>query len=109
MKLRSDSRVVVQEGVNARYLTAADFPVKFGLAVCDASFISLTLLIPAVAPLLAAHGKMVLLVKPQFEVERGQVGNVAAIARQLDQRHPAQGRQIGNAGERDAQLHEREA
>ena len=39
-KLRSDARVVVQEGVNARYLTAADFPEKFDLAVCDASFIS---------------------------------------------------------------------
>jgi 23S rRNA (cytidine1920-2'-O)/16S rRNA (cytidine1409-2'-O)-methyltransferase len=73
-KLRSDARVVVQEGVNARYLTAPDFPQKFDLAVCDASFISLTLLIPAVAPLLAPHGTMVLLVKPQFEVERGQVG-----------------------------------
>jgi 23S rRNA (cytidine1920-2'-O)/16S rRNA (cytidine1409-2'-O)-methyltransferase len=73
-KLRSDARVVVQEGVNARYLTMADFPEKFDLAVCDASFISLTLLIPAVAPLLAPHGKVVLLVKPQFEVERGQVG-----------------------------------
>ena len=55
-KLRGDSRVVVQEGINARYLTAADFPQKFDLAVCDASFISLTLLIPAVAPLLAHHG-----------------------------------------------------
>jgi len=73
-KLRSDTRVVVQEGVNARYLAAADFPQKFDLAVCDASFISLTLLIPAIAPLLLANGKMILLVKPQFEVERGQVG-----------------------------------
>jgi len=73
-KLRSNAHVVVQEGVNARYLTAADFPEKFDLIVCDASFISLTLLIPAVTPLLAAQGKMVLLVKPQFEVERGQVG-----------------------------------
>jgi 23S rRNA (cytidine1920-2'-O)/16S rRNA (cytidine1409-2'-O)-methyltransferase len=73
-KLRSDARVVVQEGVNARYLTPADFPEKFDLVVCDASFISLTLLIPALAPLLAPHGKMMLLVKPQFEVERGQVG-----------------------------------
>jgi len=73
-KLRSDPRVVVQEGVNARYLAAADFPQKFDLAVCDASFISLTLLIPALAPLLAPHGNMILLVKPQFEVERGQVG-----------------------------------
>jgi 23S rRNA (cytidine1920-2'-O)/16S rRNA (cytidine1409-2'-O)-methyltransferase len=73
-KLRSDSRVVVQEGVNGRYLSAVDFPRKFDLAVCDASFISLTLLIPALALLLAPHGRMVLLVKPQFEVERGQVG-----------------------------------
>ena len=73
-KLRNDARVVVQEGVNARHSTAADFPEKFDLVVCDASFISLTLLIPALAPLLAPHGRMVLLVKPQFEVERGQVG-----------------------------------
>jgi len=73
-KLRTDPRVVVQEGVNARYLAAADFPQKFDLAVCDASFISLTLLIPALTPLLAPHGNMILLVKPQFEVERGQVG-----------------------------------
>jgi 23S rRNA (cytidine1920-2'-O)/16S rRNA (cytidine1409-2'-O)-methyltransferase len=73
-KLRNDARVVVQEGVNARYLTSVDFPQKFDFAVCDASFISLTLLIPALAPLLAPQGKMVLLVKPQFEVERGQVG-----------------------------------
>jgi 23S rRNA (cytidine1920-2'-O)/16S rRNA (cytidine1409-2'-O)-methyltransferase len=73
-KLRNDARVAVQEGVNARYLTAADFPQRFDLVVCDASFISLTLLIPGVTPLLAPRGKMVLLVKPQFEVERGQVG-----------------------------------
>jgi len=73
-KLRNDPRVVVQEGVNARYLAAADFPEKFDLAVCDASFISLTLLVPALAPLLTPLGRMVLLVKPQFEVERGQVG-----------------------------------
>ena len=73
-KLRSDARVVIREGVNARYLAAADFAEKFDLIVCDTSFISLTLLIPALPPLLAAHGRMVLLVKPQFEVERGQVG-----------------------------------
>jgi 23S rRNA (cytidine1920-2'-O)/16S rRNA (cytidine1409-2'-O)-methyltransferase len=73
-KLRNDARVVVQEGVNARYLTTADFPEYFDLAVCDASLISLTLLITALAPLLAPNGKMILLVKPQFEVERGQVG-----------------------------------
>ncbi len=73
-KLRNDPRVVAREGVNARYLRAEDFPVLFDLAVCDASFISTTLLIPAIVPLLAPRGVMVLLVKPQFEVERGQVG-----------------------------------
>jgi 23S rRNA (cytidine1920-2'-O)/16S rRNA (cytidine1409-2'-O)-methyltransferase len=73
-KLRHDARVVVREGVNARYLQPADFPEKFDLAVCDASFISSTLLIPVVVPLLAESGEMVILVKPQFEVGRGQVG-----------------------------------
>jgi 23S rRNA (cytidine1920-2'-O)/16S rRNA (cytidine1409-2'-O)-methyltransferase len=73
-KLRNDPRVVVREGVNARYLDAAEFPEKFDLAVCDASFISATQLIPAIAPLLQKHGQMVILVKPQFEVGRDQVG-----------------------------------
>jgi 23S rRNA (cytidine1920-2'-O)/16S rRNA (cytidine1409-2'-O)-methyltransferase len=73
-KLRNDPRVVVREGMNARNLRAEDFPVKFALAVCDASFISVTLLIPAMVPLLATRGELVILVKPQFEVERGQVG-----------------------------------
>ena len=73
-KLRKDPRVIVREGVNARYLQPGDFPEKFDLAVCDASFISATLLIPAIAPLLAESGQMVILVKPQFEVGREQVG-----------------------------------
>jgi 23S rRNA (cytidine1920-2'-O)/16S rRNA (cytidine1409-2'-O)-methyltransferase len=73
-KLRNDERVVVEEGVNARYLDPADYPVKFDLAVCDASFISTTLLIPAIAPLLSAHRRMIILVKPQFEVGRADIG-----------------------------------
>jgi 23S rRNA (cytidine1920-2'-O)/16S rRNA (cytidine1409-2'-O)-methyltransferase len=73
-KLRNDPRVVVREGLNARSLPAADFPEPFDLAVCDASFISTTMLIPAMVPLLAPHGGMMILVKPQFEVERGQLG-----------------------------------
>jgi 23S rRNA (cytidine1920-2'-O)/16S rRNA (cytidine1409-2'-O)-methyltransferase len=64
----------VREGVNARYLDPKDFPQKFELAVCDASFISTTLLIPAITPLLAERGEMVILVKPQFEVGKGEVG-----------------------------------
>ncbi len=73
-KLRTDPRVEVREGVNARFLSTADFPERFDLAVCDASFISVTLLIPAFAPLLHEDGTMVILVKPQFEVGKGEVG-----------------------------------
>jgi 23S rRNA (cytidine1920-2'-O)/16S rRNA (cytidine1409-2'-O)-methyltransferase len=73
-RLRNDPRVEVREGVNARYLAPADFPNRFHLAVCDASFISVTLLIPAFAPLLREDGTMVILVKPQFEVGKGEVG-----------------------------------
>jgi 23S rRNA (cytidine1920-2'-O)/16S rRNA (cytidine1409-2'-O)-methyltransferase len=73
-KLRNDPRVEVREGVNARYLDPADFPDRFDLAVCDASFISVTLLIPAFAPLLKENGTMVILVKPQFEAGKGEVG-----------------------------------
>jgi len=73
-RLRNDPRVMVREGVNARYLDPADYPVKFDLAVCDASFISTTLLIPAIAPLLASPRRMIVLVKPQFEVGRADIG-----------------------------------
>ena len=72
--VRNDPRVHVREGVNARYLQPTDFPEPFDLAVCDASFISATLLIPAIVPLLAKRGEMVILVKPQFEVGKDQVG-----------------------------------
>ena len=73
-KLRNDPRVVVREGVNARYLRPEDFPQPFDLAACDASFISATLLLPSMSALLKEHGEMVVLVKPQFEVGREQVG-----------------------------------
>jgi 23S rRNA (cytidine1920-2'-O)/16S rRNA (cytidine1409-2'-O)-methyltransferase len=73
-KLRNDPRVVVREGVNARYLEPKDFPEHFDMAVCDASFISATLLIAAITPLLTERGEMVILVKPQFEVGRAEVG-----------------------------------
>lgn len=73
-KLRNDPRVVVREGVNARRLKSEDFPEPFDLATCDASFISTTLLIPEIVARLKPSGEMILLVKPQFEVERHQVG-----------------------------------
>ena len=73
-RLRNDPRVEVREGVNARYLTPKDFPHKFNLVVIDVSFISVTKVLPAIVPLLAPTGAIIALIKPQFEVGRGEVG-----------------------------------
>ena len=73
-KLRNDSRVEVRENVNARYLKPEDFKGKFDLITIDVSFISVTKIFPALMPLLKANGKIIALVKPQFEVEKGEVG-----------------------------------
>ncbi len=73
-KIRNDPRVVVHEKLNARYLRAEDIDDPIGLAVYDVSFISVTLILPAAVPLLQPGGEMVILVKPQFEVGKGQVG-----------------------------------
>ena len=73
-KLRNDPRVVLKEGMNARYLKPEDIGEPVDLAVCDVSFISLTLVLPALAALLKENGEIVALVKPQFEAGRGQVG-----------------------------------
>ncbi len=69
-KLRQDSRVEVMEGVNARYLQRSQMPATFpgaDLVVIDCSFISLTKILPAAVPLLVSAGKIIALVKPQFE------------------------------------------
>jgi 23S rRNA (cytidine1920-2'-O)/16S rRNA (cytidine1409-2'-O)-methyltransferase len=73
-KMRNDPRVIVREQVNARYLSREDVPEIIQLAVCDVSFISITMILPAIAKLLAEDAEMVILVKPQFELERRQVG-----------------------------------
>jgi 23S rRNA (cytidine1920-2'-O)/16S rRNA (cytidine1409-2'-O)-methyltransferase len=73
-RLRNDPRVVVKEGVNARYLQPEDFPAQFALAVIDVSFISATKILPAIVPLIREGGSIVTLIKPQFEVGRGKVG-----------------------------------
>jgi 23S rRNA (cytidine1920-2'-O)/16S rRNA (cytidine1409-2'-O)-methyltransferase len=73
-RLRTDPRVEVREGVNARYLKPSDFETQFDLIVMDVSFISATKILPAIVSLLKADGRLVLLIKPQFEVGRGQVG-----------------------------------
>ncbi|HEY6393032.1 MAG TPA: TlyA family RNA methyltransferase [Bryobacteraceae bacterium] len=73
-KLRNDPRVIVQEQVNARYLGRGEVPEPVDLAVCDVSFISITMILPVLPNLLAESAEMVILVKPQFELERHQVG-----------------------------------
>ena len=73
-KLRNDPRVIVQEQVNARYLGRDQVREPIALAVCDVSFISITMILPALAGLLAEDAEMVILVKPQFELHRDQVG-----------------------------------
>jgi 23S rRNA (cytidine1920-2'-O)/16S rRNA (cytidine1409-2'-O)-methyltransferase len=73
-KLRNDPRVVIHEGVNARYLEPSLIGEPARFAVCDVSFISATLILPALVPLLEPPREMVILVKPQFEVGRDQVG-----------------------------------
>lgn len=73
-RLRTDARVEVREGINARYLKPDDFPKKFDLAVMDVSFISATKILPAIVPLLKDAGCLITLIKPQFEVGRGEVG-----------------------------------
>ncbi len=74
-RLRKDPRITVREGVNARYLRPEDFQGKFDLAVMDVSFISATKVMPAIIPLLTDRGRLITLIKPQFEVGRGEVGS----------------------------------
>ena len=73
-KLRADPRVTVIEKLNARELSAAQAGDGFDLATGDLSFISLTLVLPALVPLLRAGGALLMLVKPQFELQPGQIG-----------------------------------
>ena len=70
-KLRSDPRVWVKENYNARYMTAADLPRIPEIAVTDVSFISLELILPPINEVLAPGGRIVALIKPQFEVGKG--------------------------------------
>ncbi len=73
-KLRTDPRVESRENVNARQLKPDDFDAKFDLIVMDVSFISVTKILPALKHLLAAGAAIVVLIKPQFEVGRADVG-----------------------------------
>ena len=70
-KLRADPRVWVKENYNARYMSAADLPRVPEVAVTDVSFISLELILPPIDAVLAPGGEIVALIKPQFEVGKG--------------------------------------
>jgi 23S rRNA (cytidine1920-2'-O)/16S rRNA (cytidine1409-2'-O)-methyltransferase len=73
-RLRTDPRVVVREGVNARRLSAAHVPEPARIATVDVSFISVLKVLPALRGILAEDADVVALVKPQFEVARRDVG-----------------------------------
>jgi 23S rRNA (cytidine1920-2'-O)/16S rRNA (cytidine1409-2'-O)-methyltransferase len=76
-RLRRDQRVVVMERINARY--PIGLPEKVALATLDLSFISLTKVIPPVVDLLDRGGNLLVLVKPQFEAKRGEVGKKGVV------------------------------
>lgn len=72
--LRKDPRVIVRERINCRYLKPQDIGEKVDLVVIDVSFISLAKIVPAVIKILNDGGKIIALIKPQFEVGKGEVG-----------------------------------
>jgi len=73
-RLRNDPRVVVLEGYNIRYLSKKEVPEEVDVATIDVSFISLKLVLPNVVKFLKAGGEILALIKPQFEVGKGEVG-----------------------------------
>ncbi len=94
--LRNDGRVTVMERTNARNLTPDMFPEPMDMAVMDMSFISLRLVLPAVKSLLGPEGRVVCLVKPQFEAGRENVGKKGVV------RDPAVHRQVLERFSQDA-------
>jgi 23S rRNA (cytidine1920-2'-O)/16S rRNA (cytidine1409-2'-O)-methyltransferase len=90
-KLRQDSRVVIMDRTNARHLTPSSFPESIELVVVDASFISLDKLLPAIAGFVPSGGRLLSLIKPQFEVgreeatrQRGVITDQAVRARAVE-------------------------
>lgn len=78
-KLRSDARVVNLERTNLRYVTREQIPEPLDLGVCDVSFISIRLILPAVCALLKDGADMLCLIKPQFEAGREKVGKKGVV------------------------------
>lgn len=78
-KLRNDPRVTIMERTNARHLTPEQFPRRPTLAVMDVSFISIRLILPALIAILPPDGRVITLVKPQFEAGRERVGKKGVV------------------------------
>ncbi len=78
-KLRNDPRVIVHEQTSARTLTAAHIPEPVTLIVCDASFIALAKVLPVPMGFAAPGARLIALVKPQFEAERGEIGKKGVV------------------------------
>jgi len=87
-RLRTDPRVIVHERTNARYLQPDQFPERIAVLTVDVSFISLRLLLPVLIRLLEPQADTVVLIKPQFEVGKGQVGHSGVV------RDPRQHQQV---------------
>ncbi len=85
-KLRADGRVVVMEKTNARNLPVDSFPESPDLATVDVSFISLEKVLPSVYGVLTSQGEAIVLIKPQFEVGKGQVGKGGVVRDNSDHR-----------------------
>ena len=87
-RLRTDPRVIVHERTNARYLQPDHLPERIAVLTVDVSFISLRLLLPVLSKLLEPQADAVVLIKPQFEVGKGQVGRSGVV------RDPQQHQQV---------------
>jgi 23S rRNA (cytidine1920-2'-O)/16S rRNA (cytidine1409-2'-O)-methyltransferase len=85
-KLREDPRVEVRENVNARYLSPDDFEQRFDIVVVDVSFISLRIILPVIPPLVRPEATIIALIKPQFEVGRGEVGKGGIVRDEANQK-----------------------
>jgi 23S rRNA (cytidine1920-2'-O)/16S rRNA (cytidine1409-2'-O)-methyltransferase len=90
-KLRTDPRVVVMEGVNARLLAEHELPWQADLAVIDVSFISLRLVVPAVLPKLKPDATLICLIKPQFEAGRQLVSRGGVVRDEAARREVIEG------------------
>ena len=101
-KLRNDPRVIVYEKLNARFLSQADVPELVHICVIDVSFISLTLILPNAIDLVTASGVILALIKPQFELQRADVGR-GGIVRDVAM-HEKATQKIVTFAEKDARL-----